>query len=132
LRNVFDTGLAWSAPLLRVLVLWVGLLGAMAAARRDQHIAIDALSRLLPRTGRCLVHALTRAFAAGVSLLIGFHAARLVLEDRSAGSIAFASVPAWVCESILPFAFAMIGVRFALVAARALRDALQPEPVEPA
>jgi TRAP-type C4-dicarboxylate transport system permease small subunit len=132
LRNAFDTGLPWSAPLLRVLVLWVGLLGALAATRSDQHIAIDALTRLLPRAGRSAVHALTRLFAAAVSLLIAFHAARLVREDYNAGSVAFAEIPAWVCESILPFAFGLIGVRFLLIAVRSARAALRPEPAEPA
>jgi len=128
LRNVFDTGLAWSAPLLRVMLLWVGLLGALAATRSDQHIAIDALSRLLPDTGRALVHALTRSFAAGVCLLIAWHAARMVIDDRAAGTLAFASVPAWLCETILPLAFGLIGVRFALTAARSLRGVPVTEP----
>jgi len=130
LRNAFDIGWLWSAPLLRVLVLWVGMLGALAATRKDEHIAIDALSRLLPRAGRCVVHAFTRVFAAGVSLLIAYHAARLVLEERAGGSIAFSSVPTWLCESILPFAFGLIGVRYLLTAARSLHDLVAAEPAE--
>jgi len=130
LRNAFDTGIAWSAPLLRVLVLWVGLLGALAAARSDEHIAIDALSRLLTLRGRCLAHALTRSFAAGVSLLIAYHATRFVVQEQAAGALAFGAVPVWVCESILPLAFGLIGVRYLLIAAQSLRDAL--DPVEPA
>ncbi len=35
LRNLFDTGFAWADPVLRLLVLWVGLLGALAASRTD-------------------------------------------------------------------------------------------------
>ena len=33
LRNGWDTGLSWADPTLRVAVLWVTLLGAMAATR---------------------------------------------------------------------------------------------------
>ena len=47
LRNVLDTGLGWGDPLLRVTVMWIGLLGAMAASRDDNHITIDLVSRIL-------------------------------------------------------------------------------------
>ena len=33
LRNLWDTGLAWGDPLLRVMVLWVALLGATQGTR---------------------------------------------------------------------------------------------------
>ncbi len=41
LRNLFDAGLTWADPLLRVLVLWLGLLGAMIASRSGKHITLD-------------------------------------------------------------------------------------------
>ena len=34
--------------LIRILVLWVGLVGAMVASREDDHIHIDLLERYLP------------------------------------------------------------------------------------
>ena len=48
LRNLFDAGLSWGDPSLRLMVLWLALLGAMAATRDDNHIRIDLLSRYLP------------------------------------------------------------------------------------
>src|SRR5690606_32189096 len=48
MRNFFGTGLAWIDPLLRILVLWVGMLGAVVATREDRHINIDVLSRFAP------------------------------------------------------------------------------------
>ncbi|MCB1566462.1 MAG: TRAP transporter small permease subunit, partial [Xanthomonadales bacterium] len=38
----------WSEPVSRLLVLWLALLGGLAATREGKHIAIDALPRLLP------------------------------------------------------------------------------------
>ena len=38
MRNLWDTGLAWADPSLRIAVLWVALLGALAATRDDNHI----------------------------------------------------------------------------------------------
>ena len=33
LRDLLETGLSWADPVLRLLVLWLALLGAMAATR---------------------------------------------------------------------------------------------------
>jgi len=112
LRNLLDVGLVWADPLLRVLVLWVGLVGAIAAARADRHIAIDLLSRLLPARVRRLTRMLTDACTAAVCGLLAWHAARFVAVEYESGAIAFAAVPAWVCELILPVGFAVIGLRY--------------------
>ena len=37
-----------------------------------------------------------------------------MLDERSYGAIAFAQVPVWWCEAIIPLALAVIGLRFAL------------------
>ena len=41
LRNLFDSGIDWADPLLRAMVLWTAMLGALAAARDDKHIGLD-------------------------------------------------------------------------------------------
>ncbi|MDP6265026.1 MAG: TRAP transporter small permease subunit, partial [Pseudomonadales bacterium] len=48
LRNFFDSGMFWADSFVRILVLWVALLGAMVATRENNHIKIDVLSRYLP------------------------------------------------------------------------------------
>ena len=47
MRNFLDSGFSWGDPLLRLLVLWLGLMGAMVATRLDRHITVDALLRVL-------------------------------------------------------------------------------------
>ncbi len=114
LRNLWDTGLAWGDPLVRVMVLWVALLGAMAATRNDNHINIDILSRFLSRRAKAVSRLVTDLFTGTVCALLAYHGARFVLMDRAAGITAFAAVPAWVCEVIIPLAFGVIAVRFLL------------------
>ena len=123
LRNGFDAGLVWADPLLRVLVLWVGLVGAMAAARADRHITVDVLSRLLPERPRRYTRALTDACTAAVCAVIAWHAARLVVTEYQGGAIAFADVPAWACELVLPIGFGVMGLRYLVLAAGRLRGA---------
>jgi len=127
LRDAFDAGISWVDPLLRVLVLWVGMLGALAASRDGRHITIDVLSRLLPDRSRAAAAALTSLFAAAVSGLVAWHAARFVLTEYRFESTAFSGVPAWMLQSILPFAFGMIALRYLLRFGSSLRDALERE-----
>jgi len=125
LRNVFSSGLVWGDALLRVMVLWVAMLGAVAATRDDRQITVDVLGRILPPRAKAAVRVLTDVFTAAVSAFLVWCGWRLILVDRLDGSIAFASVPVWVCELVLPLAFAIIGWRYAVFAVVHLRQALR-------
>jgi C4-dicarboxylate transporter DctQ subunit len=125
LRTLFDTGLPWIDPTLRVLVLWLGLLGAVAASRDGRHISIDAASQLLSERARAAVKAGTSLFAGVVCAVVAWHALRFVGSEFEYGTTAFSGIPAWALESIVPFAFAAIALRYAkrtvLETRRALR-----------
>jgi TRAP-type C4-dicarboxylate transport system permease small subunit len=117
LRNLFESGLLWADPLLRVMVLWVGLLGAIVATRMDKQITVDVLSRLLPARAAAAVRVITDLFTALVAGALAWHAARLVLDDMAFGTEAFSGIPAWVCEIILPVAFSVIALEYLVHAA---------------
>lgn len=110
LRNFFDTGIDWTPPLLRLLVLWLALLGGMAATRADNHIAIDVISRFLPIRLRRLADAATRLFTTVVCAIIAWHAAQFVWMEYQDGMILFGRMPAWSGEIIIPIGFAAIGM----------------------
>ena len=112
-RNFLESGFMWGDAFLRVLVLWVGLLGAMVATREYNHINIDVLSRFLPPRAKAGVRIVIDLFTCAVSTLVAWHAARFVLDEKEFGATAFASVPAWVCEIIIPIAFGVIALRYA-------------------
>jgi len=112
LRGVFDAGIAWADPMLRVLVLWVGLLGAITASREGRQITVDVVSRLLSGRARAAVGAVTNLFTAGVAGVLAYHGARFVASEHEFASVAFSGVPAWALESIIPFAFAAIALRY--------------------
>ncbi len=121
MRNLFESGILWADPLLKVMVLWLGLLGALAATRERKHINIDVLSKLLPGRGRHLLRALTTLFAALVSALIAYHATRFILLEIEDASIApFGAIPAWTLEVIIPFAFGLIALRYLIHSAEDL------------
>jgi TRAP-type C4-dicarboxylate transport system permease small subunit len=116
LRNLFDGAILWADPLLRVAVLWVGMIGAMVATRSDKQISIDAVSRFLSPRWRSRVRVLTDLFTTAVSAVVAWSALRLVLDDRAAGITTIAFVPVWLCEAVLPVAFGTIALRYFLFA----------------
>src|SRR5574339_1245005 len=81
LRNLFDTGFGWSDPLLRVMVMWVGLVGAMAATRERRHITIDVLTRFLPARGRQVSGVITDIFSTLVCALLAWHSGLFVIDE---------------------------------------------------
>ncbi len=131
LRNFFDTGIDWAPPLLRVLVLWLALLGGMAATRADNHIAIDLVSRFLPERLKRIADAATRLFTAVVCGIIAWYAAQFVWMEYQDQMILFAGVPAWTAEIIIPIGFAIIGLRNLFTFLADLLALLQQKPSLP-
>jgi len=114
LRNALDIGFTWIDPLLRVLVLWVGMLGALAASRNNRHINIDILVRLAPVRVRNATLAVASLLTCGVAALIAWYGVNFVTMEWELGAIAFAGLPTWVPQTVIPFAFGMIAVRYLL------------------
>lgn len=112
LRNFFDSGFLWAESFLRILVLWVAMLGAMVATRERNHISIDLLSRFLNPAVYRPLRILAQVFAAGVCFTAAFYSVDYIRYEYEDGTIAFASVPVWVCQSILPVGFVVMGLRF--------------------
>ncbi|HEB91385.1 MAG TPA: TRAP transporter small permease, partial [Deltaproteobacteria bacterium] len=104
LRNAFDAGLSWADAFLRVLVLWIALFGALAASRGNKQIAIDVVSKLLSPRPRALLEFVTGLFTAFVCFVVARYAWAFVMAEREFGAKAFGDVPAWICESAIPFA----------------------------
>lgn len=122
LRNVFDSGLVWAEPLLRILVLWVGMVGAIAASRENKHIAIDMLSRYLRDRWLAAVTLLLSIFTSMVCALLAWHTFRFVRDEYLYSDVEVAGLPVWLWQSVLPFGFALIAWRYGL---RALENATQ-------
>jgi len=122
LRNVWGSGLAWADPLLRILVLWIALMGAMAATRDRNHISIDVLSKFLPAYLKRPAQFIIYGFTSGICALLAWQGGRLVLMDYREATTAFAAIPAWVCELIMPFGFGVMSLRFFLYGLQALTN----------
>jgi len=112
LRNFFDSGFVWIDPILRVLVLWLGLIGATVATRDNKHIRIDLLSQIFKRNTHRLIQSLVGQICAWTCLVIAWHGMKWIQLDYVDGLISFAGIPAWMLEIIVPLSFALIGLRY--------------------
>lgn len=112
LRNFFDAGLIWADPLLRVMVLWLGLIGATVATRDNKHIRIDLLSRFFARNTHRLIQAAIGQVSAWTCLVIAWYGMTWVHLDYVDDFAGVAGIPAWILEIIVPLSFGLIGLRY--------------------
>lgn len=121
LRNFFSIGFAWGDGLGRLAVLWLGLLGALAASRDGRHITMGALARVLPPRLRVIAGVCADVFGAAVSAVLAWASWRFVSDSREFGDTLLGDVPAWWLQAIMPVAFALIAWRFFAQAVKRMR-----------
>jgi TRAP-type C4-dicarboxylate transport system permease small subunit len=120
LRNVFSIGFTWGDGLTRLAVLWLALLGALAASRDGRHITMGAVTQWLPDRYKVGAGVVSDLFAAIFCAAFAYFAFAFVRDSRSFGDTLL-GVPAWWLQAIMPLAFALIAYRYFQQALRRLR-----------
>ena len=90
----------------------------MVASRNDEHIRIDLAGRYLVGPARVWVSRVVNAFVCTVLLVFAWYSFEFVRYEYEDQTIAFGSVPAWWCESIMPAGAFVMAVRYALLTVR--------------
>jgi TRAP-type C4-dicarboxylate transport system permease small subunit len=121
LRNFFATGLLWIEPMLRHMVLWVGLLGASLATREDKHLMIDLVSGHLAARTHHTLKILISLLCAGVCFYLIPPSLRFIQEEKLVGKSLLPWFPLWGSQLIIPFALGVMGMRFLTRAARSFK-----------
>lgn len=114
LRNGFSSGLSWADPALKMLVLYITIVGSIIATRENKHLSIDVLSKFLPTHINLVVQKFTNIFAAVICLLMSYFSLRLLLLSKEFEDVAFNGIPLWVLQIILPLGFLLMAIRFLL------------------
>jgi TRAP-type C4-dicarboxylate transport system permease small subunit len=122
LRNVFSIGVTWGDGLVRLTVLWLALLGALAASRDAKHITMGAVIQWLPGRFRVAAELVAAVFAAIVSGAFAYFSLEFVRISREFGDTLLTGVPAWWLQAIMPVVFGLIAYRFVLQAAKRIRE----------
>lgn len=119
-REVFSSGVVWADEAIKLIVLWLAMVGSVAAARENRHIRIDLLSHLLPTRAVAFTRVIVDLFAAGVSGVIAWHSWRYLNLEIEFEDTVLIDTPAWIAHVIVPLAFALISYRFVVGAGREL------------
>ena len=111
LRRAVGIGIPCAGPIVQHLVLWVGFLGAAIAAREGRLLSL-ATGSLVPEGRPRQVAALVAAIiGSAVSVILALAAVEFVQSERGVDSSFGAGIPTWMAELVLPFGFALIGLR---------------------
>ncbi len=113
-RNFFGFGFIWSDELLRMLVLWIAVAGAVAASRKDKHINIAILDRFLPPRLNDIVKIIIDFFTAGVCAVVTWYSINFVRTSYEYEDVLLGDVPAWLLQLVLPVGFGLISWRYTL------------------
>lgn len=127
MRNFLNVGVIWGDELLRMLVLWIALAGAVAASRTDKHINIAILDRFLPEKIKTAVKIVIHLFTAVVCGIVTWHSLAFVRTSHEFGDLLMGSVPAWIPQLILPVGFGLICYRYSLFVLQGIMRLLRRE-----
>lgn len=128
LRNFGGVGFSWADEALRLMVLWIAMMGAVAASRDYRHISIDILSRFVPPTARLWSALIVDLFTAGVSFALCWSSYEFVAQAFQFNDRLLGDLPAWPFQAVLPVAFGLIGYRYTVWSLTRVKAILQPEP----
>lgn len=120
LRNFFGFGFIWADELLRMLVLWIAVAGAVAASRIDKHINIAVLDRFLPPKTGAVMKVVVDLFTAGICLVVTWYSINFVRTSYEYQDVLLGNVPAWILQLVLPVGFGLISWRYLLFSLKRL------------
>ena len=114
--------LSWADEFVKLIVLWLAMVGSISAARDNKHIRIDLITHVLSGPVVAWAKVIVDIFAGIVCAVIGWHAYRLIREEMSWGDTIFTDVPLWLMHAIVPVAFVLISYQFFVRVAKLLRE----------
>jgi TRAP-type C4-dicarboxylate transport system permease small subunit len=120
LRIFYSSGIPWADPLLRYMVIWVGLFGAAVATKQSKHISIDIISHLVPEKFLVWLHGLIHLFSASVCIALTYAAVMFVRDEAFYGGRGILDIPSWWLNLAYPIAFGIIAGRVLLLSCKDL------------
>ena len=126
LRWFTSGGLPWIDPLLRYLVLWGGLFGAVLATSRNNHIGLDVISYMIPPAIKKWTALATLCFSLIISLLLMRASLLFIHSERLFGGSGLFGLPSWCWNLVFPAAIGLICIHFFISTLLALSNITSP------
>lgn len=112
-RATVGRGVPGAIVLVQHLTLWVAMLGAVLAARRDRLLALSTL-HLVPARWHAASRLFATMVAAAIVSTLAWVSVDLVVVHYDAGQLVAFGIPAAAVVAVMPVAFAVIAVRIVL------------------
>lgn len=126
LRTFFTGGLLWADPLIRYLVLWCGLIGAIAATGQGKHIALDLLGNSLSPRLESWIHLITLLFCTLAASGLTWAGWRFLVGEIQFGGAGPLDLPLWLWNTIFPLAFGLIALKYLVLLGHQLKTVFLP------
>jgi tripartite ATP-independent transporter DctM subunit len=110
-RKIFHGGLQGAAAFQQHLVLIIGLLGGMFAARDRRLLSLSTLTNFLQGRWQTFARVFSSAFATGITVFLCVAAWQLVQSEKGGGKTLGYGIPLWVVQMIMPVGFGVIALR---------------------
>jgi len=128
MRSVLSSGLPWADPLLRYLVLWCGLLGALKATGQGKHIALDFSNYLVPPSFQPWISLVTDLFCTITTAVLCIAAWIFIQNEIEFGTSSLLAIPLWGWSTIFPITFGLMSIRYGINLAYGIFDCLRSPP----
>lgn len=69
-RFVFNSSIAWAEEISRFLMIWLTLVGSVAAYEENKHVGFDSLVNILPRTPRFIITLVGYVLVFGILVIL--------------------------------------------------------------
>jgi TRAP-type C4-dicarboxylate transport system permease small subunit len=119
LRVVGMGGIPWGHELIRLLVMWLGFVGASLATRERRHICLDLLDRFLSPRGKAGFNLAVEAIA--IALLGWLARVALAFIGMVDSRSAILSIPDRLVYAIIPISLGIMAFRFVVLASEEIR-----------
>src|SRR5437868_6119363 len=86
-RDLFNHGIPWADTVVRLMVLWVGFLGAALATKLDQHLTIEVLTKYMPERARHVASVAVKIFASVTCYFLLMASLKFIENERSTGEM---------------------------------------------
>lgn len=128
MRNFFNSGIPWADSVVRVMVLWVGFLGAVLATRLDQLLTVEVLTKYMPGKGRHMMSVVVKLFAIVVCYFLLQASLRFLASEQTTGEEFVHLFPAWWTLTIIPVTMILIPFHLLFNIARDIQSLAEGKP----
>jgi C4-dicarboxylate transporter DctM subunit len=110
-RKLFHGGISGAGAFQQHLVLIIGLLGGMLAARDGRLLSLSTLTTFLRGRWQAFARIFSSGIATAITVFLCCAAAKMVASEKQDTKLLAYGIPIWTVQLIMPVGFAVIALR---------------------